>query len=185
MIPLLLREILPSFSICILAPLYFQRTVGGGELMTSQIMLALSPSVNSWGEGALVKVIFSESKHAKHILLLTESHQNPLMVCLWWVDISDTRCNRLLTSSSKISTCKNHYVSYLFFNNLQFPAYTFLHMSFYQYFTQAWVKMNTYYDFDQPLHNSIVLPTNVPLLLSKHLCLCILLSKQKWSISNL
>lgn len=59
MIPVLVRELLPSFSICILAPLYFQRTVGGGELMTSQIMLALSPSVNSWGEGAFVKVIFS------------------------------------------------------------------------------------------------------------------------------
>lgn len=39
--------ILPSFSICIFLPLYFQRTVGGGELSTSQIMSALSPSVNS------------------------------------------------------------------------------------------------------------------------------------------
>lgn len=55
-------KILPSFSICIFLPLYFQRTVGGGELSTSQIMSALSPSVNSWGEGAFVKVIRSE-KH--------------------------------------------------------------------------------------------------------------------------
>lgn len=53
---------LPSFSICIFAPLYFQRTVGGGELTTSQTMLALSPSVNSWGEGAFWKVIFSGIK---------------------------------------------------------------------------------------------------------------------------
>lgn len=53
------QKILPSFSICIFAPLNFQRTVGGGELVTSQTMLALSPSVNSWGEGAFVKVIFS------------------------------------------------------------------------------------------------------------------------------
>lgn len=53
------RKLLPSFSSCIFAPLYFQKTAGGGELMTSQTMLALSPSVNSWGEGAFVKVIFS------------------------------------------------------------------------------------------------------------------------------
>lgn len=37
-------------------------TVGGGELVTSQTMLAVSPSVNSWGEGAFVKVIFSVKK---------------------------------------------------------------------------------------------------------------------------
>lgn len=54
--------ILPSFSICIFLPLYFQRTVGGGELSTSQMMSALSPSVNSWGEGAFLKVIFSEKQ---------------------------------------------------------------------------------------------------------------------------
>lgn len=40
-------------------------TVGGGELMTSQMMMALSPSVNSCGEGAFVKVIFSGYKR-KH-----------------------------------------------------------------------------------------------------------------------
>lgn len=50
---------LPSLSNWILAPLYFQRTVGGGELMTSHTIMALSPSVNSWGDGTFVKVIFS------------------------------------------------------------------------------------------------------------------------------
>lgn len=54
--------ILPSFSICIFLPLYFQRIVGGGELSTSQMMFALSPSVNSCGEGAFLKVIFSEKQ---------------------------------------------------------------------------------------------------------------------------
>lgn len=38
--------------------------------MTSQTMLALSPSVNSWGEGAFVKVIFSEIQYAKQSLFL-------------------------------------------------------------------------------------------------------------------
>lgn len=57
------RELSPSFSICILTPLYFQKTEGGGELVTSHTMLALSPSVNSCGEGAFVKVIFSEMEH--------------------------------------------------------------------------------------------------------------------------
>ena len=40
-------------------PLCFQNTVGGGVLMTSHTRMALSPSLNSWGDGALVKVIFS------------------------------------------------------------------------------------------------------------------------------
>lgn len=63
-------KILPSFSICIFLPLYFQRTVGGGELSTSQIMSALSPSVNSWGEGAFVKVIRSEKHTFTSLILL-------------------------------------------------------------------------------------------------------------------
>lgn len=59
MIRKLMRELLPSFSISIFAPLYFQKTEGGGELTTSHTRLAMSPSENSWGEGAFVKVIFS------------------------------------------------------------------------------------------------------------------------------
>lgn len=65
--------IVPSFSICIFLPLYFQRTVGGGELSTSQMMSALSPSVNSWGEGAFLKVIFSgKNKQLLNLVALTQ-----------------------------------------------------------------------------------------------------------------
>lgn len=55
-------SVLPSFSNWIFARLYFQMTVGGGELVTSHTMMASSPSENSCGDGTFVKVIFSERK---------------------------------------------------------------------------------------------------------------------------
>lgn len=54
------RGTVPSVSGWILIFLYFQMIVGGGELMTSQMMSASSPSLNSWGDGAFWKVSFSE-----------------------------------------------------------------------------------------------------------------------------
>lgn len=52
-------QALPSFATWIFEPLCFQMMSAGGELTTSQMMSASSPSLNSCGEGAFLKVIFS------------------------------------------------------------------------------------------------------------------------------
>lgn len=53
------EQALPSFVTWIFEPLCFQMMLAGGELTTSQMMSASSPSLNSCGEGAFLKVIFS------------------------------------------------------------------------------------------------------------------------------
>lgn len=62
--------LLPSFSGWILVLSYFQIIVGGGELMTSHMMTASSPSLNSWGDGAFWKVSFSVEKNNNWICFM-------------------------------------------------------------------------------------------------------------------
>lgn len=60
--------VIPSLSNSIFALLCFHMTVGGGELITSHMMTASSPSVNSCGDVAFLKVIFSAGRQTHTII---------------------------------------------------------------------------------------------------------------------
>lgn len=66
----------PSLLLSILKPLCFQMMRGGGELTTSQVMMASSPSLNSCGLGAFLKVIFSvgggQQQQQQHLITHTQ-----------------------------------------------------------------------------------------------------------------